>query len=540
MDSGRQTFWSIRQTLKRKTDHNEFKQILDLDAVYSQPQQLENAVIEEPHTSTENTTKSEQENDIDTILSEKVREIENTGLDVSSGNKINEWIETNSNNNITPVENDIIHPSESEDKTLNDLLEQVAELDEIYSDHVLRRDTYDKALLNELNDIDNCLPDLTSNNNMNQSPMDVDEHFDDAATYSSLQIAFKNPLEIPIDDFKPFDQSQLQIKKTNTGAPPRPAPPSNVTSPYMHVTAAEEEKLPPLPPKRLRKQDSNAENRASDANIADSNESQVRNQNPPIIIMKSPNHSSPSKKLNNKPGNSSTLPKQKKPGFFSKLFSRRKSKSDLSQASETNLPSDFKSETPCSSREPSVGNFKVNDNHRSSFKSLQPISLPTSPSKKVSKPVGRSVSSVSGKRPNSHLNADVIHIPLKGDSVNSLPHHEAYSNASTITLGNTLDRKTVSALQLADIPISDGNMELVAIADRQSLRNLCEGEFNVLLDPNVDLTEAEHFALYTSIPPQATASEFDETSAYYAPVDAGEILTPDEIAKRLTAASRHN
>jgi len=97
-----------------------------------------------------------------------------------------------------------------------------------------------------------------------------------------------------------------------------------------------------------------------------------------------------------------------------------------------------------------------------------------------------------------------------------------------------------SALQLADIPISEGGMELVAIADRQSLHNLVssiEGHFNVQLDPNLDLTEAEHFALYTSIPPIAAASEFDETSAYYAPVDAGEILTPDEVARRLAAAN---
>jgi len=163
------------------------------------------------------------------------------------------------------------------------------------------------------------------------------------------------------------------------------------------------------------------------------------------------------------------------------------------------------------------------------------------PGSKLTKPVGRSVSSVSGKRP-GYLNADVVHIPLKGDSANSLPQHhrnEGYSQSSTISMGG-LDRRTASALQLADIPISEGGMELVAIADRQSLHNLVssiEGHFNVQLDPNLDLTEAEHFALYTSIPPIAAASEFDETSAYYAPVDAGEILTPDEVARRLAAAN---
>lgn len=36
---------------------------------------------------------------------------------------------------------------------------------------------------------------------------------------------------------------------------------------------------------------------------------------------------------------------------------------------------------------------------------------------------------------------------------------------------------------------------------------------------DVTLTEAEHYALYTSFAPHATASEFDETSFYYSPVE---------------------
>lgn len=91
----------------------------------------------------------------------------------------------------------------------------------------------------------------------------------------------------------------------------------------------------------------------------------------------------------------------------------------------------------------------------------------------------------------------------------------------------------MSALQLADLPLQEGNMELIAIADAQSLKNLCEGQWGVQLDPSVDLTEAEHYALYTSVAPRATTSEFDETSAYYAPVEAGEILTAEEVACRL-------
>jgi Rel/ankyrin family protein len=47
------------------------------------------------------------------------------------------------------------------------------------------------------------------------------------------------------------------------------------------------------------------------------------------------------------------------------------------------------------------------------------------------------------------------------------------------------------------------------------------------------LTEAEHYALYTSLAPHATESEFDEASCYYQPIEAGQILTPEEVAKRL-------
>jgi Rel/ankyrin family protein len=126
-------------------------------------------------------------------------------------------------------------------------------------------------------------------------------------------------------------------------------------------------------------------------------------------------------------------------------------------------------------------------------------------------------------------------LPLRGSESNthlSLPGNDFYERASTASL-HPIDRKTMSALQLAEVPISDGDMELVAIADAQSLRNLCEGEFGITLDPSVDLTEAEHYALYTTLAPHATASEFDEASCYYSPVESGEILTPAEVARRL-------
>nr|XP_014086506.1 embryonic polarity protein dorsal isoform X1 [Bactrocera oleae]XP_014086507.1 embryonic polarity protein dorsal isoform X1 [Bactrocera oleae]XP_014086508.1 embryonic polarity protein dorsal isoform X1 [Bactrocera oleae]XP_014086509.1 embryonic polarity protein dorsal isoform X1 [Bactrocera oleae]XP_014086510.1 embryonic polarity protein dorsal isoform X1 [Bactrocera oleae]XP_036225535.1 embryonic polarity protein dorsal isoform X1 [Bactrocera oleae]XP_036225536.1 embryonic polarity protein len=638
--SGRYSLENLRRMLKRPDDYvfqeilktvddkkSSFGEAINLDTSTADSHEgikgyLDNSITVEAAEA----DKRRKENEIDAIIDEKVRELEQQELNMkpihaklqhvaiseeskvenvqtqlqveqvassqlegvkytaakeqkqlSVNDKINEWMKSNElqeNEGSPPPDGAASIASIDEDKVLTALLDEAAELDEIYTRHVLQRDTY-KAMLSEMNGKNSELDGQ-------KKSMEVDDSFDDAATYSSLQRAFKNPVNIPLGDLMPptppssqlapedtqYDrngsfalsadaalatleqfpipplqqQPSQQQRTKQTVSPPRPLPPKYL-SPHMHVTAAEEEKLPPLPPKRIRKQDGITESNSIQENInvvAD-----YRSRSPaPIIIKKTPDQSPLSKRLPSKPlngSNSNTLPKQKKSGFFSKIFSRRKSRPDLNQSED--VAQNSKGTTPDLSREPSISQFRMNDPNRGSVKSLQPISLPTSPSKtefnkatKPSRPVGRSVSSISGKRP-SRLTADVIHIPLKGDSINSLPQNEEYSHASTVTLSNTLDRKTVSALQLADIPICEGNMELVAIADRQSLRNLCEGAFNVQLDPDVDLTEAEHFALYTSIPPHATASEFDEASAYYAAVDAGEILTPDEIARRLAAAN---
>ncbi|KAH8308414.1 hypothetical protein KR059_012515 [Drosophila kikkawai] len=524
--------------------------------------------------------RSEQEKEIDTIIDEKVRELEQLELGqhleprpLSADDKVTEWMKSSEIEQMVhepspTVEGDVLdaaleaHITE-EDKTLNELLEQVAELDEIYTDYKVQRDTYNNTMRNELAAMEG------------HPPLQVEESFDDAATYTSLQIAFRNPVLIPMDDIMPptppmsqcapedahqhYDPVEVNSQAKKPETPSRPAPPVPVQVPLQMpaiITVPfppEEEKLPPLPPKRIRKQDSNAENRSIEANTVQARPSTAES---PLNKRLPPAPSNP------KNPNFNTLPRQKKPGFFSKLFSRRKSKPDLAQGSAQDSGSLLDSKM--NSREPSIGHFNMQDPMRASLrssKSAAPFLSSTNqtaatttktspvkakkPGSKLTKPVGRSVSSVSGKRP-AYLNADVVHIPLKGDSANSLPQNprtEAYSQSCTVSVGAGLDRRTASALQLADIPISEGGMELVAIADRQSLHNLVssiEGHFNVQLDPNLDLTEAEHFALYTSIPPLAAASEFDETSAYYAPVDAGEILTPDEVAKRLAAANGLN
>ncbi|XP_055917882.1 embryonic polarity protein dorsal-like isoform X2 [Eupeodes corollae] len=642
ISSGRRAFWAIRKNLKRKADMGVFQQILNEDkaAILAAKQAIpsysevgcQSDVInldtptEEDHTKSfetedEESVKRRMEKEVDSIIDEKLKEMElrepetepelelepapepdpepqqryqsvqtqtqdslediedesiqediSEPRKLSANDKITDWLKSNdefertddsdsppvNGHHVTTLTTSTVVTSE-EDKTLNDLLDHSEELEEIYSDNKLRIETFNNTLINELasSSVDGSLTKSSI------SKMEVEESFDDAATYTSLEMAFKNPYPMAGRGISGMSGMSGMAGLTGmsgmTGVMRLPAervanhdpveiivnPPAallNMPSPTGNrLSFVGDENCPPLPPKRIRKQDIpiNPPARSSPTSPA----------RPPsqIIIMKTPDQSPPTKKLPPTPNNNNNMSRQKKPGFFSKLFSRRKSKSDLSQTSSS---PGSKTASPMGSREPSVAHFSLNDINRSSvrsLKSIQPSSIsasnsPTNGAKSGrtvgGKPVGRSVSSVSGKRP--HLTAEVIHIPLKGDSSNSLPMHEAYSDASTVTLSNMLDRKTVSAMQLVDIPINDGNMELVAIADRQSLKNLCEGQYGVALHPDVDLTEAEHFALYTSVPPNATMSEFDETSCYYAPVDAGEILTPEEVAKRLTEANKIN
>lgn len=516
-------------------------------------------------------------------------EIKTDTAPVTTVEKVTEWVEQSEFNETNDRPNGGL--INDEDRTLNELLEQVAELDDIYEDHQLRNQPESQHVANELNGLENS---------MQAAGIADDGDFDDAATYTSLQIAFKNPISI----LKPLSEpiapalppSYIAANRADAVELINPLGPlialkrgDPVVKP---IESDDGEKLPPLPPKRIKKpflasaedlsaphehngaittdhvlpERAQSVSRSTGVSRRESDRSLQRPQSQ-IIIMKSPSQSPLHKKLPDTPSSKtascSTLTRtaaNKKPGFFSKLFSRRKSKSDLC-ASELQLndadaaasiarfdaaaesaPNRASSVRSVALKPAANGIGAANPALRQSTKSGAAPS-----SRRVGKPCGRSVSSVSGKRP-SHLTADVVHIPLKGcDSSDSLAHsgsamhtfdlaahqRHALEHASTTTLSNQLDRKTVSALQLADLPLHDGGMELIAIADRQSLKNLCESASGVMLDPSVDLTEAEHYALYTSVAPHATESEFDEASAYYAPVEAGEILTQEEVARRL-------
>lgn len=541
LDSGRRSLIELRKGLKVKGNFEQFSRyftpdgnivengtVVDLD-------QDEDACTQRKKPCIENyLTESNVVEDMDVVDStEKTSEwLEKTEFSI-----LNDELATVASNTNTPISNNTfdydtvtaspivsriedtmnmfaqseISMEEDEDKTLNELLEQVAELDEIYSGYQMKRN--------------HKFEEANKFANGNNTSFD----FDDTATYTSLQRAFKNPIQIsdPDPQLRSYNVDYDSVE-----------PIINPLGPVIDISPlkrsdfiVEEEKRPPLPPKRLRKL--TAENTEYNANLLPPSSQKEQNnthEETQIIIKRSPDHGrSPASSTNN----SAQSSPQKKQGFFSRIF-RRKSKGEVS----SNPGTDVKN-SPNLSRESSFNNFEGFDRNRLSTRSCR---MPQSPSKK-SKPVGRSVSSVSGKRP--HLTADVVHIPLKGLSSDSLPMRSGSGNilmpdhySSNVTLSNNLDRKTVSALQLADIPLQEGNMELVAIADAQSLRNLCEGKYGVKLDADVDLSEAEHFALYTSVAPHATQSEFDEMSAFYAPVEAAEAVPNTEIAKRLALSGQ--
>lgn len=445
----------------------------------------------------------------------------------------------------------------TDDNRMNtDLIEQDIELDDNYCLELLgKRNRADQLQV----DYNRYLADNVESLNCSASAqvsVDLDENFDETATYTSLQIALKNPIEIAGDNLIIQTKGQNNIKKgssqgnaeadlviltnppapkikvnvaqtpQNSPSPPLPLPP-RTPSPLADII------LPPLPPKRKPSQElwTGVNTDSSLCHTANSSRNGSISSRPPsqIIIMRTPDQS-PTKR-----SATSTPSPKKKQGFFSRLFSRKKSKPDAAVSGDE---SNSKATTPNQSREPSIGHFSMNDNIRASIrsaKSLQPNFLGVDPkcNELSGRPVGRSASSVSGKRP-AQRNADVIHIPLKGESTETLLRKQERSYSSSCALrydGGLLDRKTLSALQLADIPISDGNMELIAIADRQSIKNLCEGAYGVVLDPNVDLSEAEHFALYTSLPTQCNDTNNENVFSNQP------VLTPEEVAMRLAAAN---
>ena len=291
------------------------------------------------------------------------------------------------------------------DKSLDELLTQVVELDKIYDDTHLK-------LIEERHqqrDVENS----------NDVEMDVRDN----QTYTSLQMAMKNPVWVQVRRRLVQESSIAEdttvpspiIAVNPDAAPPRPPPPVSRIKRDVTLSTAEEP-LPPLPPKRIRKTPSMPvlPRAPSSQGLSDQQQHSVM---------------APHKNLPTPPTN--TLPKQNKPGLFSKLFSKKAKKEDGAKEG----PGAMSSTTSL----PGLG--------RASSESSQQIATKLPP--------------VRALLTNSRS------LELEGDET---PPY------------------------------------------------------------GVELTEAEHYALYTAMAPHATASEFDEMSFYYSPVEGGKILEAKEVA----------
>ncbi|XP_018326788.1 embryonic polarity protein dorsal isoform X2 [Agrilus planipennis] len=421
LDSGRPAFWSFRRNLTKKENYNFFSTILANDTKMLNKRQL---------------------GSIPPIHSESISHKCNV--------KLSENIVSSSSNNSLPMDtsdqsNSICKPISSakiipdmpeiqEEKSFNELIDQVAELDEIYSQTRIRK--------------------LSGENNLN------DETFDDTKTYTSLQMAFANPIKMK---FCPVHEDSAAV-----------TPLSPISEVSNLKRENETEKLPPLPPKRSKKvtdicepyvpKDGSMQN----IQLSEKQAQLVSKGSNQSLFVKSASRSSlnlhrprsqgdlspPSKKLPPKP--TGTLPNPKKSGFLSKLFSRKKDKDSNRSSREQ-------------SAAPSENNL------------LTGSKLPVAESNL------KNASSGNLSICSNRSNADSIHIPLKDLEMGS----------------KTGQSKTVLTTDL------NANDDVL---------------FN-----NMDLTEAEHYALYTAIAPHATQSEFDEMSCYYAAVEGGKIFSDNFV-----------
>nr|WMZ41594.1 dorsal protein [Altica viridicyanea] len=430
IDSGRPPYWSFRRNLAKKGNYSLFDSILAKDSKLISKRRMsefsqkdigwKDSVLpaEEPATINNNHISKEIDQNANITLTNEI---------INEDPVWNPTIELNKNNEVIdyshlPLKEDsTLVDTTKEEKSFNELINQVAELDEIYSD------TQARLLSQPLTGFEKPTTNMIYN-----------DSFDDAKTYSSLQLAFKNPV---------------------TARPTRPPKPT-LTPILSNKRENDNEKLPPLPPKRTKKIETFIGNNPPEKNDLHKSDSSLktvplsRNNSITLQRPKSQMELSPFDKNLPPTPNYSTLPNPKKRGFFSKLFGKNKAKS-LNP-----------------SREPSLSPSTRTVN---STKSLQVQNLLT-----------KSSSNISTHSTNS------IRIPLKDSPSGSI------------------------------LNLTDNNANTMDVT----------GDEN---DLGLDLTEAEHYALYTAIAPHATQSEFDEMSCYYAPVEGGKLLTNAEVIARLAS-----
>jgi hypothetical protein len=208
---------------------------------------------------------------------------------------------------IRSSDNEDVISQEETCRSLNELLSQVAELDEIYADTRTR-------LLNQ-GVTETMSPDIVSPNlGGGQSPqvieMDIEDVYDDDnQTYSSLQLAMKNPIELL--DLVPGRYEDIIHQGLSNQNNKRDASSTSL------VPESPDTKLPPLPPKRIRRSPPTPPARPEH----------------PIFPHERPSTQAPDKIL--PPTPDGTNAKQVKPSLFQKLFSKKSKPSNKKEGSLT-------------------------------------------------------------------------------------------------------------------------------------------------------------------------------------------------------------
>nr|CAD7431383.1 unnamed protein product [Timema monikensis] len=353
LDSGRPTFWSLRKALVKKGNYAMFSSILASNTAYltrqvgsgseQQPMKVplttSKVTFAEPCIEVEEILLSDDvqngspEPSLEPVEEKDVKskdmDIEPSTLEnmrteqepVHDYSQVNKWDGIHSNEESTTTHEkdplqldtrDTIEDVLSEDETsrsLNELLSQVAELDDIYSDTRAR-------LLNAGGLEDGRSPE--------DIEMGIEEYFDDSQTYSSLQLAMKNPVELldfatgRYEDVTPSTSIQPPFISISPLSKP-------VIPPHLNIAKREntgsssldspDSKLPPLPPKRSRKEPPTPPARPE----------HLLNYEPPIVESPPPTPiHAPNKNLPETPALNA---KVNKPNLFQKLFSKKSSKS---------------------------------------------------------------------------------------------------------------------------------------------------------------------------------------------------------------------
>ncbi|KAL9925103.1 embryonic polarity protein dorsal-like [Glossina fuscipes fuscipes] len=361
-----------------------------------------------------------------------------------------------------------------------------------------------------------------------------DDSFDETSTHNSFELALKNPIEMPAEvDFQSLQESIVTCNpstptiQVDTVEIPETMPIfSNLCTSSNIVLKISDQLLPALPPKPsqeiYRKTNSNSpSSHGAQSSRNESVSSHTTSQTTALSISDQESNKYSSSTLNR--------PSRKKKNFFSRLFSRKKKNQSDVQVHEEE--SNCKLRVPTDNSDNKKIYFSLGDSKRTSLRSIKSLQLDM-----MSYEFDRRKSN-SERLPGRGVNSVLVRgqgsreIETQKMSFENNPYNNGLKSVDSLErLEGLVDHKTLNALQLANVPLSDGDMELVAIADRQSIKNLCDGSYGVLLDPKVDLSEAEHFALYTNIP---LASESEENTDEF---EQCQILTPAEVARRLTSA----